>query len=827
MKENINVACGRAKEATVKPLLRRLLENAKKNNEDRAKRGYRHDMVIKDFAAALFCLIGRSGYELLQANLGGAIPTVCTVERMISKKKLSEGKFYFDGLKEHLLDWMAPPFVHIHLDDTRVKNRVEYDQPTNRYVGWCLPIKNGIPDINAFVLETYEEIKHAFECETVAKYAHCIVVKSVSIVVPSFVLFVLGTDSKYDSSVIISRFSFISSELKKRGITVVSSGADGAGPFLKAMMIESGLFKKTLLSNLPKNWSFFNIPNFKEDNLYFQDHVHLLAKLRSRLLNPSNLLIIGNDAASRVHLLHVLHMFPKSRHNLSLKCIDSKDKQNYASITTILSNDVECCLDEISNVLKTRSTIAYIKVMRSYRDAVFDKAISPLERIHLIWFSVFFCRLWRTWLGENGYNEENHFITPNIYSCLELNAHMLVCVVRSCMLKKLPPDALRIWLSGSQGCEEKFRLLRSMTGTFSTIINFTMRGIMGRINKLNFISSAECSDDIVFPRVKRRLLQLKTETNETFRLPSDIIEIYACIIAAKNEAIDLAKSCNLNLTSYEDGCLAESVESADIVEMTVILEEDIDEHIVLGAESATGEDLTEDEVALYREEAFAVQQDLLCMQKTSTSGLPVYDVSINDGGKKYNARHFIRYNDAFIRKSTALYLLQENIQLSNDRLLRVREDQPTHLYSGSLTDEQENCSHVIAGDLCIFRRIDCHDKVLLGRLVSFAYPKGNTKKDRAYSSSYVDMGKPTYRNIAVFANWYAMDDSNDTENITFKSVDTSFYAGYISMENYICTLSGDVNDIQESSFSISTRAIESSLPNWADMLSVVSEFSTW
>ena len=179
MKENINVACGRAKEATVKPLLRRLLENAKKNNEDRAKRGYRHDMVIKDFAAALFCLIGRSGYELLQANLGGAIPTVCTVERMISKKKLSEGKFYFDGLKEHLLDWRAPPFVHIHLDDTRVKNRVEYDQPTNRYVGWCLPIKNGIPDINAFVLDTYEELKRAFECETVVKYAHCVVKKDV------------------------------------------------------------------------------------------------------------------------------------------------------------------------------------------------------------------------------------------------------------------------------------------------------------------------------------------------------------------------------------------------------------------------------------------------------------------------------------------------------------------------------------------------------------------------------------------------------------------------------------------------------------------------
>ena len=34
MKGSINVACGREKEATVKPLLRKLLQNAEKNNED-------------------------------------------------------------------------------------------------------------------------------------------------------------------------------------------------------------------------------------------------------------------------------------------------------------------------------------------------------------------------------------------------------------------------------------------------------------------------------------------------------------------------------------------------------------------------------------------------------------------------------------------------------------------------------------------------------------------------------------------------------------------------------------------------------------------------
>ena len=167
----------------------------------------------------------------MQTNLGGGLPTVNTIERMISKKKLREGKFYFDELKTHLDDWSAPPFIHIHLDDSRVIGRVEYDQPTICFIGWCLPLIDGIPDCKAFQFGTFEDIKHAFDTETLAKYAHCIVAKSLSPRVPSFILFVLGTDSRYDHKVVTKRFKYVSYELDKRGIKVVSNGADGAGPF--------------------------------------------------------------------------------------------------------------------------------------------------------------------------------------------------------------------------------------------------------------------------------------------------------------------------------------------------------------------------------------------------------------------------------------------------------------------------------------------------------------------------------------------------------------------------------------------------------------------
>ena len=116
----------------------------------------------------------------------------------------------------------------------------------------------------------------------------------------------------------------------------------------------------------------------------------------------------------------------------------------------------------------------------------------------------------------------------------------------------LPKECLRVWTTGSQACEQTFRLLRSMTGTFSTIVSFAMKGILERINKLNYVASIECSEDIVFPRVKRRLLQQNEESEKTFDIPSTIEEIHNAIVESKSSAIDDAKKCSMILQQYDD-----------------------------------------------------------------------------------------------------------------------------------------------------------------------------------------------------------------------------------------------------------------------------------
>ena len=59
-----------------------------------------------------------------------------------------------------------------------------------------------------------------------------------------------------------------------------------------------------------------------------------------------------------------------------------------------------------------------------------------------------------------------------------------------------------------------------MTPVFSTIVNFTLKGLLEKINKLQYVSSSECDSEIFFPRVKRRLLQIRDESAKTFLIPS-------------------------------------------------------------------------------------------------------------------------------------------------------------------------------------------------------------------------------------------------------------------------------------------------------------------
>ena len=76
-------------------------------------------------------------------------------------------------------------------------------------------------------------------------------------------------------------------------------------------------------------------------SLVCQNTVHLLAKLRTRLLTPSNLIAIGHEVACNAHLVKVCNYYPKAEHGLTRQVLENKDKQNYSSIEVLLSTRKE------------------------------------------------------------------------------------------------------------------------------------------------------------------------------------------------------------------------------------------------------------------------------------------------------------------------------------------------------------------------------------------------------------------------------------------------------------------------------------------------------
>ena len=235
-------------------------------------------------------------------------------------------------------------------------------------------------------------------------------------------------------------------------------------------------------------WTFFRMTLLKDTCLANQDTVHLVAKLKNKLLTPSNLIVLGKDVACASHLIHVVDKIPKALHGLTRQAVDNKDKQNYDSITLLLDKNVEICLNELNDKLTTNGIRTYLTLMRNIGDAVFNKALSPITRLHYIWRTVYFLRIWRIWLTGNGYTESEHFVTQNAYLCVEINAHMMTNTVVNIIKGRFPKDTWDFGFLTHKPVSRHFGFLDQWPLLFPLQLT---NGILQRVHKLTYISAAK------------------------------------------------------------------------------------------------------------------------------------------------------------------------------------------------------------------------------------------------------------------------------------------------------------------------------------------------
>jgi len=354
---------------------------------------------------------------------------------MIHKEysNITEGEFRFDELLKHIDFYKAPKIIAIGEDATRVVCRVQYDPETNRMVGFVLPCnQEGFPLTDSFIAISFPQMEHCFTSADIAKYAVIYMASPLAENIPAFCLACVGTNNKYTFNLVVQRWSYILCECGKRGITVVSFGADGDSRALKTMLQSSNLFFNSSLKDsgalnkisLPDDWSTWFTIKATNTIAYVQDVVHLAVKLKARLLSPSVVLPLGGFLAGVHHLLLVQESYGKDLHGMRLKDLDHKDRQNYDAVLHITSNSV---LDLLSEIPEAMGTSLYLKVMRNVMDSYLDKTLDVKIQIKKAWYAVYFMRYWRAWILLNPmYSLGNNFITSNAYKSIELNAHSLI-----------------------------------------------------------------------------------------------------------------------------------------------------------------------------------------------------------------------------------------------------------------------------------------------------------------------------------------------------------------------------------------------------------------
>ena len=493
--------------------------------------------------------------------------------------------------------------------------------------------------------------------------------------------------------------------------------------------------------------------------------------------------------------------------------INHKDKQNYDAVLHITSTSV---LTLLSRIPDAKGTLAFLNVIRCVIDSYLDKRIDAASRVEKAWYAVFFMRYWRQWLLLNPhYTLGNNFITPNAYMCIELNAHSLITFLMT-VRDSLPPESLSFlpWMLGSQSCERIFRAARSMSSTFSTVINFGMLGLLRRLHRMHIQLCLEAESEetgIKYPRIeahknkdghhKPQICSVSPLTNQ---------DIVKAVQEAKEKAKTTIKSLGmaevLQKNNYWENPPISVLEDEDIHNEDNL---DLDEEAVAN-DNATPELLLEanssqdpEDVASgisQLSEAGVIGKDLAeCLMRLHKSSfkrlpqtsLPIYQQeSVKGKTTKINHCPFVEIkhngNTLYIHKTTAVWLLQEGERVSSDRLFRVRSKQPyacepSPQIRSSCGTNPIVCQSLQVGNICVF--IDSKDKWKIGRVLQFSYYLEKTKSAQQYRGLTVNLAdKP--KKIGVLCSWYTLS----SPPATFSAVQCEETHIFHPVTSYVCTL---------------------------------------
>ena len=462
------------------------------------------------------------------------------------------------------------------------------------------------------------------------------------------------------------------------------------------LLQKNGAFNLTL----PKSWSAWFYLRPKQLLVFFQDPIHLVTKLRNRLLSRTATLIMGRYDVSLKHLQDLVETRSKMDHNLVLSDLYVKDRQNYASCVKISSPDVLELLGDNDEALATH---CYLSIIRFVILAYIDKATDTMQRLFYAWSAVFVCRFWWMWIqrGANGQRSSGTarnqlFITDPALISIELNAHSLMYILLLVIDKQLPAESLNIHLFSSQPCEIFFRSARSLNGSFSSMTNFSVYQFIRKAQKISILDGIKAQEQanadpcaIKFPTHHKQKQSSSVSSNLPDLNDISIKKIEQIIDRAYEYARSFADRLQMSnklkadkVYGFNDLCSSVRDHFERTSNMFDLSELDSDDNDRSNASDHSIKDNDDDEEAEEQDgsdddevddhEDEESDKEFSNVQSQNFKGMRIYD-TINQADSTKYFKIIVNGRDKFMHKQTAVwYLTNKNCHLSSDRLVRVQ-----------------------------------------------------------------------------------------------------------------------------------------------------------
>lgn len=539
-------------------------------------------------------LSGPLAYETLNANLPLSVPSVSTVSRFLRDNGpyFVEGRMRTEALLQYLNSRNLPLRISLSEDATRITAKISYDPVTNQLVGFAIPLDdNGMPIPFSFPARNVREIQKHF-LNTANFVSSSVYVQMAQPLDPNaapFCLMMYLIDNKFTACNTLKRWKFQADVLKRVGIKIENISTDGDSRPMKVMKYLSKIGQT--------NRSYFDCEWYScgeaAETTFTQDVTHIVTKAKNRVMLYSRIYPIGHCVISSSHIKYLVENVSKDKHLLTRTDIEPKDRQNFLSAKKICSENTTKCLSKY--VPGSEGTVIYMNAIRNVMTAFMDYNIKSEDRIYLAWYSVFIFRGWRSWLMNSNtknpneknskkmYNLKENFISSNLYTCIELNAHALVkkILIDDSCEDNFDCDRNEIFfpnLLSSQPCESTFRQVRSFTSTFSTVVNFTMLDIIHKIKKIqlqNDIVKAS-NDTIKFPRIEKKAAMAESSKEQYQFEGLTEAAIIVEIEKARNTAMNDLENLGIDTSRLNFHCQVQPVFEMDDSSGDIDSDEDSD-----------------------------------------------------------------------------------------------------------------------------------------------------------------------------------------------------------------------------------------------------------